>query len=55
MFHIWERRRLHKSLGWGNKKEYAHLKKLVVDERILFKSIFKNKTSKCGLDSCLSG
>jgi hypothetical protein len=48
------KKKMHRAFLWGKKKENAHLKKLRVEENVIFKCIFKNKTAKCGLDSCLS-
>jgi len=39
----------------GKKEGKSPIETLGVDDRIIFKCIFKNKVIKCGMDSCLLG
>jgi len=41
MWHVWGRKATHTAVLWGNLKSREYLQDLVVDGRIILKSIFK--------------
>jgi len=46
MWHVGGRRATHAGVLWGNLKNREYLQDLVVDGRIILKSIFKQQTGK---------